>query len=98
MLISKGSPTLVGWECSTFFIVCDYVGKTEHMNWTQINSLRNEGHDIESYNMSHKHLSRLSDVKLQYEIGQSKQRLADHRINSTVLHTHSLMDQINKML
>lgn len=68
----------------TFFMVCNYIGRPEHMNWTQINTLQKEGHDIESHSMSHKHLSRLSDIKLQYEIGQSKVCLADHGIDSTI--------------
>ena len=68
----------------TFFTVCNYVDTNNHMNWTQISTLHNQGHDIESHSMNHKHLSRLSDVLLQYEIGQSKQCLVDHGINSTV--------------
>jgi peptidoglycan/xylan/chitin deacetylase (PgdA/CDA1 family) len=68
----------------TFFTVCNYVGTNEHMNWTQIDALHKQGHDIESHTMNHKHLSKLSDTRLQYEIGQSKQCLADHGINSTV--------------
>jgi hypothetical protein len=68
----------------TFFTVCNFIGKPGHMNWTQINTLQKEGHDIESHSMNHKHLSKLSDVELQYEIGQSKQCLANHGINSTV--------------
>jgi len=68
----------------TFFTVCNYIGRPEHMNWTQINTLQKEGHDVESHTMDHKHLSKLSDVELQYEIGQSKQCLSNHGINSTV--------------
>jgi Polysaccharide deacetylase len=68
----------------TFFTVCNFIGTDGHMNWTQINALQKEGHDIESHSMDHKHLSKLSDAELQYEIGQSKQCLANHGINSTV--------------
>jgi len=68
----------------TFFTVCNYIGRPEHMNWTQINTLQKEGHDVESHSMDHKHLSKLSDVELQYEIGQSKQCLSNHGINTTV--------------
>lgn len=69
---------------ATFFTVCNFIGKPEHMNWTQINTLQKEGHDIESHTMNHDDLSKLSEAELQYEIGQSKQCLADHGINSTV--------------
>ena len=68
----------------TFFTVCNFIGKPEHMNWTQINTLQKEGHDIESHTMNHDDLSKLSEADLQYEIGQSKQCLANHGINSTV--------------
>ena len=68
----------------TFFTVCNFIGTAGHMNWTQINALQKEGHDIESHSMSHKHLSKLSNTELQYEIGQSKQCLANHGINSTI--------------
>ena len=43
---------------ATFFTVCNYVGTNNHMNWTQISTLHNQGHDIESHTMNHKHLSR----------------------------------------
>jgi len=70
----------------TFFTVCNYVGRNNDskMNWTQIKTLQKGGHDIESHSMNHKHLSKLSDSDLQFEIGQSKQCLADHGINATV--------------
>lgn len=42
---------------STFFTVCNFIGTTGHMNWTQINTLQKEGHDIESHSMNHTHLS-----------------------------------------
>jgi peptidoglycan/xylan/chitin deacetylase (PgdA/CDA1 family) len=68
----------------TFFTVCNFIEKPEHMNWTQIKTLQKEDHDIESYTMDHADLSKLSEAELQYEIGQSKQCLANHGINSTV--------------
>jgi len=68
----------------TFFTVCNFIGTAGHMNWTQINTLQKEGHDIESHSMNHTHLSKLSDIELQYEIGQSKKCLAKHGINSNV--------------
>jgi peptidoglycan/xylan/chitin deacetylase (PgdA/CDA1 family) len=70
----------------TFFTVCNYVGRNNDskMNWTQIKTLQKGGHDIESHTMNHKHLSKLSDSDLQFEIGQSKQCLVDHGINATI--------------
>src|SRR6476469_11256256 len=40
--------------------------------------------DIEAHTMNHLHLNKLSSVDLDYEIGQSKQCLLDHGINSTI--------------
>jgi Polysaccharide deacetylase len=40
--------------------------------------------DIESHTMTHPHLNELSPADLDYEIGQSKQCLIDHRINATI--------------
>jgi hypothetical protein len=70
----------------TFFTVCNYVGKdnSSNMNWTQIKILQKEGHDIESHTMNHKQLTKLSNANLEYEVGQSKQCLADHGMNATI--------------
>jgi peptidoglycan/xylan/chitin deacetylase (PgdA/CDA1 family) len=70
----------------TFFTVCNYVGKdnSSNMNWTQIKVLQKEGHDIESHTMNHKQLTKLSNANLEYEVGQSKQCLADHGMNATI--------------
>lgn len=70
----------------TFFTVCNYVGKdnSSNMNWTQIKVLQKEGHDIESHTMNHKQLTKLSNTNLEYEVGQSKQCLADHGMNATI--------------
>jgi peptidoglycan/xylan/chitin deacetylase (PgdA/CDA1 family) len=79
----------------TFFTVCNFIGTTGHMNWAQINTLQKEGHDIESHSTDHKHLSKLSDVELQYEIGQSRQCLANHGIRSTIF-AYPFADGSNK--
>jgi peptidoglycan/xylan/chitin deacetylase (PgdA/CDA1 family) len=54
------------------------------LNWTDIKSLQESGHDIQPHGMTHKNLSALSNASLEYEIGQSKKKLLDHGINSTV--------------
>jgi hypothetical protein len=69
----------------SFFVTCDWVGSKEgRMTWPQIVTLHNEGHDIESKAMTHKDLNYLSATSLDFEIGQSKQCLADHGINATI--------------
>ena len=54
------------------------------MNWQEVSTLQKEGHDIESHTMNHKDLTKLSAQALEFEVGQSKQCLADHGINATI--------------
>lgn len=72
----------------TFFIVCNYVGKDDsRMNWKDVTSLKQEGHDIQAHTMNHKNLTKLSANDLDYELGKSKQCLGSHGINSTIMAT-----------
>ena len=56
------------------------------MNWQDIKTLQQQGHDIESHTMTHTDLNNKSQQNLDYEIGASKQCLLNHGINSTILH------------
>jgi Polysaccharide deacetylase len=71
---------------ATFFIVCNYVekGGSSRMDWQDISQLQNEGYDIESHTMDHKDLTILPLDQVNYEVGQSKQCLADHGVDSSV--------------
>jgi peptidoglycan/xylan/chitin deacetylase (PgdA/CDA1 family) len=71
---------------ATFFVVCNYVekGGNNRMNWQDISQLQNEGYDIESHTMDHKDLTTLPLDQVNYEVGQSKQCLADHGVDSNV--------------
>ncbi len=73
---------------ATFFQVCNWIDsgseENEKMSWNDITELSKEGHDIEAHTMTHPHLDKLSSSELDYEIGQSKQCLLDHGINSTI--------------
>jgi peptidoglycan/xylan/chitin deacetylase (PgdA/CDA1 family) len=55
----------------------NFTGKgVEQMTWQDIMTLYKEGHQIGSHSMNHvNNMSRMSDAKLEYEIGQSKQCL-----------------------
>jgi peptidoglycan/xylan/chitin deacetylase (PgdA/CDA1 family) len=74
----------------TFFTVCTYVDKGSNgtdkgrMSWQDIKTLQSQGHEIESHSMTHTDLNLKSEQSLVYEIGGSKQCLADHGINSTI--------------
>jgi hypothetical protein len=57
------------------------------MNWQDIVSLYHDGNDIGSKTMTYKDLTKLSPSGLKYEIGQSKQCLLNHGINTTLFAT-----------
>src|ERR671925_797679 len=71
---------------ATFFIVCNYAnsGSKNYMNWQDIQRLQKDGQDIESHTMNHKNLTALPLNQVNFEIGQSKQCLLDHGINSNI--------------
>jgi peptidoglycan/xylan/chitin deacetylase (PgdA/CDA1 family) len=75
----------------SFFVVCNYVNagnegrdKTR-MTWQDIDTLEEEGDDIESHSMTHTDLDMKSQQNLIYEIGGSKQCLLEHvGVNPTI--------------
>jgi hypothetical protein len=62
------------------------VGGRDRMSWRDIETLHDEGFDIESHSMNHNihDPASVSDNTFNFEIGQSKQCLADHGIDATV--------------
>jgi peptidoglycan/xylan/chitin deacetylase (PgdA/CDA1 family) len=73
----------------SFFNVCTYVnegsqGHESLMNWQDLKTLQQQGHDIESHTMTHTNLNNKSMQILEYEIGGSKQCLLNHGINSNI--------------
>jgi peptidoglycan/xylan/chitin deacetylase (PgdA/CDA1 family) len=69
---------------ASFFVVCNYAGKPDRMSWQEITTLYDEGYDVESHSMNHNRMNQMTPDELNYEIGQSKQCLADHGINATI--------------
>jgi hypothetical protein len=72
---------------ATFFIPCAKMGTTPYwMTWQDIALLRNDKMDIESHTMTHAHLTTLlsSPTKLTYEIGYSRQCLANQGYNTPI--------------
>jgi peptidoglycan/xylan/chitin deacetylase (PgdA/CDA1 family) len=68
---------------ATFYVVCNYLdNKKGYMNWTELDTLYKEGHDIGSHTMDHASLSDSSKKSLEYQIGQSKECLQEHGINA----------------
>jgi peptidoglycan/xylan/chitin deacetylase (PgdA/CDA1 family) len=68
---------------ATFDIICNDVGTTGSLSWKDITALYNEGHNIGSHTMNHKDLSKLSKKMVNFEVGESKQCLLDHGINTS---------------
>ena len=68
---------------ATFDIICNDVGTTGSLSWKDITALYNEGHNIGSHTMNHKDLSKLSKRMVNFEVGESKQCLLDHGINTS---------------
>jgi peptidoglycan/xylan/chitin deacetylase (PgdA/CDA1 family) len=69
---------------ATFYVVCKYLdNKKGYMNWTDLETLHKEGHDIGSHTMNHANLSDSSIKSLEYQIGRSKDCLEEHGINAT---------------
>ena len=61
---------------ATFYVVCKYLdNKKGYMNWTQLETLYKEGHDIGSHTMNHANLSDSSKKSLEFQIGRSKECL-----------------------
>jgi peptidoglycan/xylan/chitin deacetylase (PgdA/CDA1 family) len=75
---------------ATFFEVCNWIEAGSHdkdisVTWEQIAALQQDGMDIEAHTMNHPNLNHLSSQSdLDYEIGQSKQCLENHGINSNI--------------
>ena len=72
---------------ASFFVTCTKVGKPTKMSWQDLITLHDQGHDIESKTMTEPILTNVSADQLNFEVGQSKQCLLNHGINSTVFAT-----------
>ncbi|MGA8738646.1 MAG: polysaccharide deacetylase family protein, partial [Nitrososphaeraceae archaeon] len=66
----------------TFDVVCNNVGKKNgYMDWNEIKTLHDDGHEIGSHSMSHVRLTELSKASIEYEVGKSKKCLDDYGID-----------------
>jgi peptidoglycan/xylan/chitin deacetylase (PgdA/CDA1 family) len=69
---------------ATFDVICNSVGKKNgYMNWKEIKTLHDEGHDIGSHSMSHVRLTELPKKSIEYEVGESRKCLDDYGIKPT---------------
>ena len=82
----------------SFFVTCNRVGESTKMTWQDLATLHNEGHDVESKTMTGRILTKINSNQLNFEVGQSKQCLADHGIYyPTVLLLPMVEDQIMQL-
>ena len=61
---------------ATFYIITSQMGLANRMNWKQINTLYQQGHEIGSHTHTHHSLIELSDKQLDFELSESKKKLA----------------------
>jgi len=69
---------------ATFFVICGKTTDKGAMNWNDIAAMKQDGMDIESHTMTHAHLDNLTQSQLEFEVGGSKQCLANHGYNATI--------------
>ena len=67
------------------------------MTWQDIETLHNDGHDIEAKSLNHKDLTTLSPSELDFEVGQSKKCLDDHNIDAEFLVHLTAKDGITQL-
>jgi hypothetical protein len=85
-LLKNAKPILdmYGYK-ATVFAICNWIGnKKSVMSWKEIETLHEEGYDIQSHGMNHKDLRYLSSDEREFEVSQSKECLRDHGIDSTI--------------
>lgn len=70
---------------ATFAVVPYFVENySGYMNWDQIVTLHNQGHDIESHSLDHPHLPAQTTTTIDYQLLQSKQELLKYGINAPI--------------
>ena len=68
-----------GYKAS-FAVICEDVGKADHMSWEEVNTLEDEGHDIGSHSITHRPLTEMPPEEMEFEVSGSKQCLMDNGI------------------
>ena len=72
-----------GYKAS-FGIICEDIGKADHMSWEEINTLEDEGHDIGAHSMTHRSMTEIPTEEMEVEVSGSKQCLIDNGIEDVV--------------
>lgn len=61
---------------ATFYLITGQIGLKNRLNWSQVEKLYREGNEIGSHTHTHMSLPSLSDKNLDFELRESKRRLA----------------------
>jgi peptidoglycan/xylan/chitin deacetylase (PgdA/CDA1 family) len=72
-------PILKKFELTaTIFVVTNFVGNHNYMDWNQLREMNKEGISIQSHTASHMPLSVLKTNEIMYELDSSKKEIEDH--------------------
>ena len=63
---------------ATSFVVTNFVGNHNYMDWHQLREMNEQGISIQSHTASHKPLSILETNEIMYELEESKKSIEDH--------------------
>lgn len=72
----------------SFYVPCKMVGKDSRMDWQDIETLYNEGHDVEA--KSDQNLIDLSPENLDFQVSQPKKCLSEHGIDPNTVTTFAV--------
>lgn len=72
-------PILKKFELTaTIFVVTNFVGHHNYMDWDQLREMNEQGISIQSHTASHRPLSVLEANEMMYELAESKKFIEDH--------------------
>jgi peptidoglycan/xylan/chitin deacetylase (PgdA/CDA1 family) len=80
---------------ATVFVVTEFVGKGEFIDWNQLREMSGEGISIQSHTASHRPLSVLQGAEIAFELETSKKTIED-QLGSPVIFSsapHGMIDQ-----
>lgn len=60
---------------ATVYVATDWVGRPDFMTWDDLRQIADWGMSVQSHTKSHPFLSELGEVRLRFELGESKQRI-----------------------
>jgi len=63
---------------ATIFVITDFVGKTNYMDWDQLREMNTQGISVQSHTVTHRPLSTLSTAEIYKELENSKKMIEDH--------------------